>query len=130
LTRYRLMFDSSAWIEHFEGSKIGEKVGELISDDSNEIMTPNIVALEVISKLIRKNMHPGLAKQAIQDNCIPVEENMEDYFEIGELHAELRKKFQNISMSDAIIIFLAKKHNATIVTKDFHMKGQNTIYLK
>ena len=129
LTRYRLVFDSSAWIEHFEGTKTGERVGKMLLDGENSIITPNIVALEVVSKLIRKGMDPKMAKAAIRSSSVQVEEKIEDYLEIGELHASLRKKHPNISMTDAIILFLAKKHNASVVTKDFHLKGEGAIFI-
>ena len=47
-------FDSSAWIEYFSGSELGQIVKEYI-DNKETIYTPSIALLEIKNKYQREN---------------------------------------------------------------------------
>ena len=49
----KIVFDTYAWIEYFEGTKKGEKVEEYLKN--NEIITPAIVLLELSYKADKEN---------------------------------------------------------------------------
>ena len=130
LTENKYVVDSSAWIEYLRGSELGIKVKSIIEDRSNTCLTPNIVAAEVISKVIRANEDEEKAIQAIKTFSSPLEGYQEIYFEAGKLHPELRKMFKNIGIADVIIKIFAEKNNARIITKDLHLKSKNAIFLE
>lgn len=126
---YSYLIDSSAWIEYLNETPAGKKTAEIIEKPGNTILTPFIVSAEVISKISRSGENEEYAVNAIKSLSIPADEEIEDYFKAGKMHAELRKSFKGISLVDALIKVLAEKHNAKIVTKDFHLKGKNTVFL-
>ena len=121
--------DTQTWIEYFKGSKEGARARSFIDGKNNTVLTPNIVSAEIVSKMKRlgENYENGI--NAIKNLSITPIENQDIYFEAGILHAEMREKLGNISLADAIIIIIAEKNNAKILTKDFHLKGKNTILL-
>ncbi len=128
--RQRLLLDTSAWIEYFLGSDLGKRVSSMIDDSPDVlIVLPNVVASEVISKSIRLGFSPLIVHPPLR-KCVPPIETKEYYFEAGKKHAELRKIIPHFSLVDAIILTLAEKNKATIITKDTHLAGPNTILLK
>ena len=126
----KYIVDSSAWIEYLEATPQGSKVAKIIEAESNEIITPNIVVAEVASKIIRKGGNHKIAINAIRTLSKPAYEEQNDYFLAGETHSTLIQKIRGISLADAIILTLAEKENAKIITKDHHLKGKNTILLE
>lgn len=57
-----VVFDTSAWIEYFEGSKKGQIVRGKI-DSAAEIFTPSVCLAEIKLKYAREK--PGLAEQRL-----------------------------------------------------------------
>lgn len=124
-----IVIDSSAWIEYFEKTRSGIQAAKYIDDENNRLIVPNIVSAEVVSKIIRKGKDPGIAILAIKTLSVPATEEQDDYIKAGKEHPKLKAKSKNISLADAIIKVIAEKNNAKILTKDFHLKGKNTILL-
>ena len=50
----KYIIDSYAWVEYLEGSKLGEKVREIINDKDKEIFSLNLTIAEIVSKVKRK----------------------------------------------------------------------------
>ena len=121
------LFDSSAWIEYFLGTPLGEKTKKLLEGPDN-ILVPNIVLAEVSSKLTHFGLDLSRTISTMK-NCLPAIEEREYFVEAGILHAEARRKNPSFGLADAIILVLAEKNRAKIVTKDHHLKGKNTIML-
>ena len=129
MTEKIFLIDSSAWIEYLNGTGLGQKVQKIVEDENNIVLTPNIVGAEVISKLSREEKDTEEAITAIKTLSIPPKENQAYYFEAGKEHSVMRKKFKGTSLADAIIKIIAQKNNAILVTKDFHLKGKNTVFI-
>ena len=118
----KYIIDSYAWIEYLEGSKLGEKVREIIIDNKNDIFSLNLCVAEVVSKAKRKNLSVETAFRAISVNSKVAEITPEIAKEAGLFHAERRQDIKNFGLVDAIILMLAKKLNAKILTGDPHFK--------
>lgn len=129
LTDNKYIIDSSAWIEYFLGSESGEKVRKIIDNKKNIIITPNIVYAEVVSKLSRNGVYEKEHSQVIQGLSLSVPETPFIYIQSGINHSEMRQNCKNVSLADAIIKTLALEQNASIVTKDNHLKGDKTIMI-
>ena len=125
----RFVIDSSAWIEYLEGFPPGKKAAEIIEKEGTIIITPRIVMAEVYSKTLRWGGDAEKAKTIIESFSAPFDEDNETYFIAGRIHAELKKKSKNTSLADAIVLAIARRNNAKLVTKDFHQKGPNTIFI-
>ncbi len=123
------MIDSSAWIEYLFGTPAGKKAGEIIENPANQIITPNIVVAEVVSKYLRLGENPEKAIFAMNAVSAPPLENRGAYVSAGFLHIEMRKNHKRASLADAIIATVAENNNAKIVTKDLHLKGKNSIFI-
>ncbi len=124
----KLLIDSSAWIEYFNGTKKGGKVRELIKN--NEIYTTSITLAEISSKFRRSQMDPRPGNEIILSNSKIVNTGNELSFNAGILHAEIRLLKPKFSLSDAYILQAARDLKGKVVTGDYDFKGfKETIFL-
>ena len=118
----RCIIDTSAWIEYLNGSKIGEKVNEILKKE-NEIYVIPLIISEVVSKAKRKGENADLAYDCVIKNSRIFEITPKISKKIGILHAEARNKILGFSLADASVVCSAQAISAKIVTKDSHFKG-------
>ena len=126
----RFVIDSSVWVEYLENFADGKKAAEILEGEGNIIITPRIVLAEVYSKALRKGGDAEKARQIMEAFSAPWNEDNETYFLAGKIHAELRKKFRDASLADAVVMSVARMSNATLVTKDLHQNGKGAIFIK
>jgi len=122
--------DSYAWIELFTGSDKGEKVREYM-EKSEEVYTPDIVLAEVARKYIRENVSEEIVKNrlaAIKEVseicCVDGDTALEAakcYVEL--LKVSRRENLRDPSLFDAIVLALARKLGAKLISGDAHFKG-------
>ena len=117
----KYVLDSSAWIEYFEGSNIGEKVNKIIESD-NEIYVLAVNIGEIISMLKRNSKDFKTAYESIVKRAKIVDITPRIAKDSGILHAEKRMKNSSFSLADSFIINAAKAIKAKVVTKDLQFK--------
>ena len=118
-------FDSSAWIEYFSGSELGQIVRSYI-DEENVIYTSSISLMEIKSKYQREKMHWNDIIKFIIDSSIIVE--IDDTLALAA--ADFRTKSKLHSM-DAIIYATSSLTKSKLITKDAHFKPlKNVIMLE
>lgn len=126
----RYIIDDYAWAEYLEGSKLGENVREVILGE-DEIFSLSLTIAEVISKVKRKKGNFEIAFNAIKSNSKIVEISPEIAKKAGLFHAEIREKIKNFGLVDALILILARKLNAKILTGDEHFREfKEAIFIK
>jgi predicted nucleic acid-binding protein len=126
----KLFFDSSAWIEYFEGSLNGEKVYNFLKG-KNEVYSISIIISEIVSKAKRMNQDFEIPFRAIMRNSKFFEVAPEIAREAGVFHAEMKKKKRDFGLVDATIWVVAEKLGAKLVTCDYHFKNfKNVVFLK
>ena len=119
----RIVFDTSAWVEYLDGSKIGLKVRNILDDKKNEIFTSIITLAELASTLKRLNSDVDFGFKIVIDSSKIIFLNQESAKGAGILHAETRKKVKDFGMADAIILVSARELSAKLLTRDSHFKG-------
>ena len=114
--------DASAWVEYFSGSESGKKAANIIDDEKNKLLTTVITLAELSSFFKRNNRDFEKEHNNIRKNSKIILLNEDDAKELGKLHAEIKIKNKKFSFADSFVLFIAKKHNAKIITKDFDFK--------
>ena len=122
--------DTSAWLEYFKGSRLGEGARQIIEDKANACFYCNIVISETASKALRDGENAEEMIKAIMLLSKPANETVKDAFDAGVLHAKRRLAGKEFSLADAVIATLAKKNKCKILTKDFHLKEFNAVLLE
>ena len=118
----KFIIDSYALIEYLDGSSLGEKVKKII-EGNNELFSLNLTILEVISRTKRKKMDFESAYQLIISISKIAEITPELAKKAGIIHAEIREKIKDFGLVDSLLIILARKLNAKILTGDEHFRG-------
>ncbi|MBU0907137.1 MAG: PIN domain-containing protein [Nanoarchaeota archaeon] len=117
----KCLIGSSLWIEYLAGSKLGERVNQILKAN-NEIFSLPIIVSEVVSKVERNNSNSEIAYESIIKNAKLFEITPRVAKEAGIIHASMKKKVKNFPLADAIIVCAAKALKAKILTCDAHFK--------
>lgn len=126
----KYIIDSYAWIEYLEGSILGQKVHEIVTNTNNEIISLSVTIAEVISRVKRKKGNVEIAFKAITSNAKIIEISSQVAQEAGLLHADMRQKIKNFGLVDSFLVILARKLDAKILTGDPHFKGfKETLFI-
>lgn len=112
-----------AWIEHLRGTDKGEKVRSALDDENNAVLTSSVTVAEVISKFAREGLETEGPYTAITTSSKVVELGSEDAKEVGTLHAAVKKGRPNFSLADAVVLQLARKEKARVLTGDPDFRG-------
>mgnify|MGYP001615170887 CR=1 FL=1 len=127
MTKY--VIDAYAWVEYFEGSKIGEKVKEIIEDSRNSIFTNAITVAELSSHFNRKNLNFTEAKKILFSLSSIIEVSSDLAEEVGKVHAELKKSRKHIGLADIFVLVSARRLNAKVVTGDEDFRGLKEAFM-
>lgn len=119
-TKY--LFDSSAWIEFFLGTKKGLVVKDVL-DSKSTIITPDSCVAEVFSWCLRENKDFGQALFIMRQASQFQEITTNTWIEATRIRADLRPTRPKIGIMDALVIALQKNFGPIIVTKDTDFRG-------
>ena|SRR3989338_7325548 len=125
----KVIIDTSAWIEYFQGSKEGEIVKQYLSD--NEIITTITILLELSYKADKEgwNIRDYLNFIKLKSTIVGIKESSISQF--GKLYNNARKKENSFGFADAIILLISLTEKAQILTKDSHFRNfENAIMLE
>jgi predicted nucleic acid-binding protein len=126
----KVIVDSYAWIEYFEGSKKGLLVKEIIENENNDLFCSALTVSEIVSKSERAGKDSNQYFEALQSlsRILKIDENVAR--KAGKKHAAIRKKLKNFGLADAFILVQGEKEKAKILSGDQHFKKmKNTIFI-
>lgn len=132
----KIVMDSYAWIELFLGSEKGKKVIEIVSS-ADEVITPDLVLAEIGRKYIREGANEKEVKNRlkfIEENSIVVCLDADISIEGGKAYLELLEKSKKESknkpaLTDSILLALARKYSAKILSGDKVFEGMKEVIL-
>jgi len=130
----KIVMDSYAWIELFLGSEKGKKVVEIVSS-ADEVITPDLVLAEIGRKYIREGANEKEVKNRlkfIEENSIVACLDADISIEGGKAYLELLEKSKKESknkpaLTDSILLALARKYSAKIVSGDKIFEGMKEV---
>lgn len=116
--------DTSAWIEWFLGSALGQQVGKHFPDRPH-CLVPTIVQLE-LSKWLLREVGEEAADQVIAytQKCLVVPLDTT----IALLAADLHREYK-LATADAIVYASARHQGAELLTCDAHFQGLPDVLL-
>lgn len=132
----KIVMDSYAWIELFLGSEKGKKVVEIVSS-ADEVITPDLVLAEIGRKYIREGANEKEVKNRlkfVEENSIVACLDADISIEGGKAYLELLEKSKKESknkpaLTDSILLALARKYSAKIVSGDKIFEGMKEVIL-
>ncbi len=122
-----MLFDTSVWIEFFQGTERGKKVRNYLKAEEN--FTSMITFAEVINWCLRNNLEKKIDTyvNAIKkvSKVLDVDENIVTL--AGRLNFEKKKIVRNWGMMDSFILATSLLYNLKILTKDLHFKDLENV---
>jgi predicted nucleic acid-binding protein len=118
----RLVVDSWAWVEYFDGSKAGKRV-EAALRSAEEVWTSAVSIAEIVSRYQRKGIDESPALETLTSISRIGEPTLDDAREVGMIHARTRKTSPNFGIGDSFVLQLARKTGARVLTGDPDFKG-------
>ena len=117
--KMKIVFDTYAWIEFFEGTEKGRTVKKYLMED--RVLTPSIALLELSYKADREGWNFKKHLNFIRLNSEITSINEEFVLTFGRLYNKIKKQVKNISFADIIILHTAILNNAKVLTGDEHI---------
>ena len=133
----KIVIDSYAWIELFNGSKNGEAVKQIL-ENADQLCTPDIVLAEIARKYIRDGVESSVVSRRLEQisaNSKITYLDAEIALESAKCHEELaciarKNKLNTASLFDAIVLATTRVLEAKVLTGDAHFKSlSDTIWI-
>ena len=117
-----IIVDTSALVEYAFATEKGKIVRDAIESGEKVVIIPSIVLGEFASKLERSGAKNVLGiLEALGQYSVVVPLGGATALKAGQLHANLRKNEDSISLVDCIVMETAIEHgNALVITTDRH----------
>lgn len=126
-----LLLDTSALLTHFYKEPGGDRVQELLADESNEVLIASVSITELARRLaamgygVEEARATSLSYASLAERVVPVD--MAAAVRAFELSSLSRER---IPLTDALIAACAMVGNATLVHRDAHFRAIPTDLLQ
>lgn len=126
----KYVIDSYAWLEYFMGTKVGERVKEII-ENSEEKITPTICLAEVYAKTLKVEDQQLAEKQKafIKEKSAIVFLDEMIAVEAAKVLVNNKKEIDGWGMADSIVYATAIVKKADVVTGDEHFRKLKNVLL-
>ena len=121
------MLDSSAWIEYFAGTPLGDKVREIV--EKEETATCILSVAEISDKFSKEKEKFNRFLIFIKNTSSIFNITLHSCSEAGKLKAERRAVKKEFGIVDAIIYLTAKENSCILITKDGDFENMNNVIL-
>ena len=117
-----MLFDTSAWIEFFQGTEKGKHVEDVLKSDEN--FTSVVTFAEITNWCIRTGQSNKIKEYIDGAKKGSQIIDLHDKITIlaGEINFQRKKIEKNWGMMDSFILATARMYNLKILTKDIHFK--------
>ena len=117
-----MLLDTSAWIEFFQGTEKGKKVGNILRTEEN--FTSIVTFAEIVNWCLKNNIQDKIKEYiaGIKNGSTILELNEPIAIVAGKLNYERKKIVKNWGMMDSVILSTAQIYNLKVLTKDSQFK--------
>ena len=113
-----MLFDTSAWIEFFQGTDKAEKVKEKLTTEEN--FTSIVTFAELINWCLKNNLESKIKEyiQGIKIGSTILDLDETIVVAAGKINYERKKAVKNWGMLDSFILSTALVYDLKVLTKD------------
>lgn len=117
-----MLFDTSAWIEFFQGTEKSKKVENMLKTEEN--FTSIVTFAEIVNWCLKNRIEDKIKDyvQGIKKGSKILELNEDIVIVAGKLNYERKKIIKNWGMLDSFIVATSLLYNLKILTKDTQFK--------
>lgn len=117
----RIIVDTSAWIEYFEGTEKGARISEYVRESM--LLITGMIATEICSKFMREQKPVEAVVMALRSLAALVPIDFEVAYQAAHIYNHQRKRKPKFGIVDAHIVAVAKINNAKVLTCDSDFLG-------
>ncbi|MEK6897474.1 MAG: PIN domain-containing protein [Nanoarchaeota archaeon] len=114
----KIVFDTYAWIEYFNGTKKGHIVEKYLNE--NNVLTPSMVLLELSYKADKEKWDFKKFFSFIKGHSQITGLNENFILSFGGIYNKIKKQIKDIGMADVVVLQTAIINEAKILTGDKH----------
>jgi predicted nucleic acid-binding protein len=127
----KILLDTSAWVEYFNGSDKGRKVREMLVSAGSFALTTGMVAAELASKFLREGKPADEIMIALRAISVLVAFDYDAAYKTAGIYVRQRKSKPKFGIVDAHIVAAAILNDAKIITCDTDFSGiQEAVVIK
>lgn len=119
----KILLDTSAWVEYFNGSDKGRKVRETLVSAGSFALTTGMVAAELASKFLRDGKPADEIITALRAISVLVAFDYDVANKTAGIYVRQRKSKPKFGIVDAHIVAAAMLNGAKIITCDTDFSG-------
>ena len=124
------IIDTYAWMEYFIGSKKGEVLIKLLSDETNELITVDCCLAEIKGWSLRNSLNFEQLFNIIRANSKIILMSENNWIQAGKERFEQRKTQKDFGLIDSAILVKQKELRTQVVSGDKHFKNlKNIVFL-
>jgi predicted nucleic acid-binding protein len=115
-----ILADSSAWIEYLRAteSQVDRRLDELIGADADELVTTEVVVMEVLAGVSEESRVAQLRRVLDHFELVPVE-GLSDFLEAAAIYRTCRRQGETVrTRFDCLIAAVAIRVDAAVLHKD------------
>jgi predicted nucleic acid-binding protein len=115
-----ILADSSAWIEYLRAteSRVDRRLDELIGADADELVTTEVVVMEVLAGVSEESRVAQLRRVLDHFELVPVE-GLSDFLEAAAIYRTCRRQGETVrTRFDCLIAAVAIRVDAAVLHKD------------
>ncbi len=121
------IIDSYAWVEYFIGSKKGEILKKLLSDEENNFFTIECCLAELRGWSIRNNQNFRELLEIVRANSLILKISEADWISAGEEGYNQKRIQRDFGLIDSTLLIKQKELHCKIITGDQHFKNMKNI---
>ncbi len=119
------LIDSYAWVEYYMGTDKGKDIKDII--ETKKTATSILTIAELSDKFAREKEDFTHLLQFITSTSTLLPLTADIAVRSGKLKVDMRKKFKQFGLVDAIIYLTAKINNSKLLTGDPHFKNLSDV---
>lgn len=124
---FKYVLDSSAWVEYLDGSTTGQKVSQILE---NETVGTSIIAIaELADKFEKENKNFEKTLAFIQGRSLLLPFTLSIACSAAKIKKKIRTKKSKFGLVDAIHLATALQQKATFVTADNDFRNTEGVLL-
>ena len=116
------IIDTYAWVEYTNGTAKGEILRKLLNNASNKFITIECCLAELKGYCLKNNFNFDKMHYAVKKNSLIFPVLKEHWLAAAEIKSEMRKKFKDFGLIDAILIARQKELGCKIISGEKHFK--------
>lgn len=121
------LVDSYAWVEYFLGSKKGETLRRLLTDQNNSFFTAECCLAEIYDWTLRNKQDFDHIFKVIRADSTILSVNEHDWIHAGKVRFVERQTQKDFGLIDSMLLVKQEQMGCILISGDKHFRGRKNV---